>query len=196
MNNFLVEILTQEMPYAFIPSAVEQLHLNFEKLLKENLIKFDVVEVLATPRRLAVIIKNLDDKQEDIEKDVRGPILNIAKNESGGFTPAAIGFAKKNDVEVEALYEKEGYIWAKIKQKGKSAKDILIENTANIFLNLQGAHFMRWKDFDIKFSRPIENVLAFLMKKFYRLKLLIKHLPIQLSGTDTAKTKALRLKTL
>ncbi len=194
MNNFLVEILTQEMPYAFIPAAIEQLHANFEKLLKENFIAFNVVEVYATPRRLAVIIKGLSDKQEDVEKDVRGPILNIAKDEHGKFTPAATGFANKNCVNTSALYEKEGYIWAKVKQKGKSAKDILAQNTADIFLNLQGAHFMRWKDFEIKFSRPIENILALFNEEILPVEIVDKKAADTTQGHRYSANKNVKIK--
>ncbi len=194
MNNFLVEILTQEMPYAFIPSAVEQLHADFEKLLKENSIKFKTTEVYATPRRLAVIITGLDDKQEDIQKDIRGPILNIAKNEHGEFSPAAVGFANKNGVEQDALYEKEGYIWAKIKQKGKSTKEILSENISDIFLNLQGAHFMRWKDFDIKFSRPIENIVALFNEEILPLEIVDKKATNITYGHRYSANKSVKIK--
>ena len=109
-KDFLLEIQVQELPYKFIPSAIGQLKSSFEKLFKENALAFDKIEVYGTPRRLAVLVSNLAVSQEDISKDVRGPILNIAKNEAGEFSPAALGFAKKNGVEPSALYEKDNYI--------------------------------------------------------------------------------------
>ncbi|MBE7706326.1 MAG: glycine--tRNA ligase subunit beta [Cyanobacteria bacterium SIG30] len=160
MNNFLLEILVQELPYKFIPDAIRQLKDAFSKLLNENLIEYGNIDVYGTPRRLAVIIKDLAHAQKDIEKDARGPILSIAKDANGNYTPAALGFAKKNNVDEKNLYEKDNYIWAKIEIKGKSVKEILQDNIEKIILSMQGAHFMRWKDLDIKFSRPIENIVA------------------------------------
>lgn len=161
-KDFLLEVLVQELPYKFIPSAIKQLKSSFEKLFKENAFKYDSIDVYATPRRLAVIVNNLDICQDDIVKDIKGPILNIAKNDSGEYTPAAIGFAKKNNIETSALYEKDNYIWAKVTIKGNNVKDVLRENVQNLILKLQGSHFMRWADFEEKFSRPIENVVAIL----------------------------------
>lgn len=159
-NSFLLEILVEELPYRFIPSAIEQLKHGFCDLLDSHNLAHSDVKVYATPRRLTVLIDSLADAQEDVEKTLKGPILNIAKDSSGAYTPAGLGFAKKNNVDESALYEEDGYIWAKVKQNGKSAKDVLAENVESIILKLQGPYFMRWGYLDIKFSRPIENVVA------------------------------------
>ncbi len=173
-KDFLLEIQVQELPYKFIPSAVSQLKSSFEKLFRENALGYEDIKVYATPRRLAVLVDSLMINQENIEKDVRGPILNIAKDENGNYTPAALGFAKKNGVDVSALYEKDNYIWAKVEIKGNSASDILKNNVQNLILKLQGSHFMRWKDFDEKFSRPIENVVALLGNEIVDLSIMDK----------------------
>ncbi len=173
-KDFLLEVLVQELPYKFIPSAISQLKSSFEKLFKDNAFNYEAINVYATPRRLSVIVNNLDICQEDVVKDVKGPILNIAKNDKGEYTPAALGFAKKNGVEVSALYEKENYIWAKITLKGNDIRDILKNNVQNIILKLQGSHFMRWADNDEKFSRPIENVVALLGSEVVELNIMDK----------------------
>ncbi|GBF22898.1 glycyl-tRNA synthetase beta chain [Candidatus Gastranaerophilus sp. (ex Termes propinquus)] len=159
-NNFLLEILTEEMPYRFIPNACAQLELAFCELLKSYNLAFEEIKVYATPRRLAVAIDGLEAGQEDVEKTLKGPVLNMARDPSGKLTPQGLGFAKKNGVLENELYEEDGYIWAKVKQSGKSTKEILAQNAESIVLKLQGPYFMRWGHSDIKFSRPIENVLA------------------------------------
>ena len=183
-KDFLLELLVQELPYKFIPSAIEQLKSSFEKLLSENGLEYDKINVYATPRRLAVLVSALSEKQSDVEKDVKGPILSIAKTPDGSYSPAAVGFAKKNNVETSSLYEKDNYIWAKISIKGNNATDILKNNVENMILKLQGSHFMRWKDFDEKFSRPIENVVAIFGSDIVDLKIIDK--------TSTNKTKGHR----
>ena len=173
-KDFLLEVLVQELPYKFIPSAISQLKSSFEKLFNENGLAYENIKVYATPRRLAVLVDNLALSQETVSKDVKGPILNIAKTESREFSPAAIGFAKKNNVELSDLYEKDNYIWAKIEIKGNSTVDILKENIESLILKLQGAHFMRWAYNSEKFSRPIENVVALLGDEIVDLKILEK----------------------
>ena len=161
-RDFLLEVLVQELPYKFIPSAIAQLKSSFENLFVQNGLNYENIKVYATPRRLAVLVDNLALSQQTVTKDVKGPILNIAKNDNGEYTPAAIGFAKKNNVELSNLYEKDNYIWARIEIKGNSTVDILKKNVESLILKLQGAHFMRWAYNSEKFSRPIENVVALL----------------------------------
>ncbi len=160
MNKYLLEIGTEELAYKFIPSAMEQLKNEFSKTLEENEIKFSDIKVYATPRRLAVIIENIADKQDDIEKTIKGPISNIAYDENGNLTKAAIGFANKNGINLDKLFKQDNYVWAKIEQKGKDTKELLKSTVPNIILKLKGTHFMRWADLDIKFQRPIRWIVS------------------------------------
>ena len=64
MSKYLLEVGCEELPYKFINQAVEQLKTGFSRFLNENCIKFSDINVLATPRRLAVIIDGLAEKQE------------------------------------------------------------------------------------------------------------------------------------
>ncbi len=150
-NNFLLEILVQELPYQFIPYAEKQLVEVFSKLADENTLRFKEKKTNTTPSRIELKIKCLQGAQADIVKDVKGPVLSIAINENGDYTPAAVGFAKKNGVALDSLYKKDNYIWAKIEQKGKTAKEILTDNTEALIMKLQGSHFMRWGYFEEKF---------------------------------------------
>ena len=174
MSDFLLEILVQELPYKFIPDAQKQLKEAFERLFEQYGIEYKTLDVQATPRRLAVMIFGLDDKQKDILKESRGPILSIALDDKGNYTPAALGFAKKNGANEKGLYKKDNYIWAKVEIKGKSTKEILSENIENIIFKMQGAHFMRWGNHEQKFSRPIENILALYNDDILPLKVLDK----------------------
>ena len=160
MNKYLLEIGTEELAYKFIPSAMEQLKEEFSKTLKENEIKFSDIKIYATPRRLAVIVEDIAEKQEDIEKIIKGPIATIAYDENGNLTKAAIGFANKNGINPEKLYKQDNYVWAKIEQKGQDTKELLKSAVPNIILKLKGTHFMRWADLDIKFQRPIRWIVS------------------------------------
>lgn len=192
-KDFLLEIRVQELPYKFIPSAIEQLKSSMSNLFKENALSHEDIKVYATPRRLAVLVKNLAQEQETIEKDVKGPILNIAKAPDGSLTPAALGFAKKNNVEAKDLYEKDNYIWAHILVKGKKAADILKDNVENIILKMQGSHFMRWGNHSEKFSRPIEGVVALLGEDVVDLKIIDKVATNKTQGHRYSKNRELTI---
>ena len=192
--NFLLEILVQELPYQFIPSAEGQLASVFQKLLEENKLAFKEIKTYATPRRLALLIEGLSASTETIVKDIKGPILNIALDADGKYTMAAIGFAKKNNVSLDALYKKDNYIWAKVEQKGKSAKEVLVENIKNSILKLQGSHFMRWGYFEEKFSRPIENLVAILNDEVLEVEIFDKKATNKTRGHRFSDIKEVEIK--
>ena len=162
MSKYLLEIGLEELPYKFIPMAISQLESGFKNFLTENNVGYSNIKVMATPRRLAVIIDGLADSQPDVEKVVKGPIATVAYDENKNLTPAGIGFAKKNNIEPKDLYIEDNYVYAKISIKGKDTKSLLQENAPVIFSKLQGPHFMRWGSNDVKFSRPIRWVLSIL----------------------------------
>ena len=162
MSKYLLEVGVEELPYKFIPMAISQLEAGFKSFLESNNVGFDNIKVMATPRRLAVIIDGLATSQPDLEKTVKGPIATVAYDENKNLTPAGLGFAKKNNIEPSDLYVEDNYLYAKISIKGKNTKDLLKDNVPQIFAKLQGPHFMRWGSNDVKFSRPIRWVLSIL----------------------------------
>ena len=172
MSKYLLEIGVEELPYKFITSVESQLKDSFEKFLGANGIDFDRVNVLTTPRRLAVIIDGLADAQPDLTKVFKGPIRNIAYDENGNLSKAGEGFAKKNGVSPEDLYVEDGYVWAKAEVKGKCTKDVLAENIPDIIFKLQGSHFMRWSNYEEKFSRPIRWLVSIYNNDELKIKIL------------------------
>lgn len=174
MSKYLLEVGTEELPYKFIPSAIEQLNKGFTTFLNDNKVKFSDVKVYATPRRLAVIVDGLENKTEDEEKIVKGPIAKVAFDEAGNLTKAGEGFARKNNLSKEDLYIEDNYVHAKIVIKGKPIAELLQENVPSIFMKLQGSHFMRWGYNDEKFSRPIKWIVSILDKNEVKIKIIDK----------------------
>lgn len=174
MSKYLLEVGTEELPYKFIPSAIEQLNKGFTTFLNDNKVKFSDVKVYATPRRLAVIVDGLENKTEDEEKIVKGPIAKVAFDEAGNLTKAGEGFARKNNLSKEDLYIEDNYVHAKIVIKGKPIAELLQENVPSIFMKLQGSHFMRWGYNDEKFSRPIKWIVSILDGNEVKIKVIDK----------------------
>lgn len=174
MSKYLLEVGVEELPYKFIPMAISQLKNGFETFLNNNNVEFGDVKVMATPRRLAVIVSGLTASQPDVEKVVKGPIAKVAFDENKNLTKAGEGFAKKNGVSANELYVENDYLYAKISIKGKNTKDLLQENVPVIFSKLQGPHFMRWGNNDVKFSRPIRWVLSILDGEEVKIRIIDK----------------------
>lgn len=174
MSKYLLEVGVEELPYKFIPMAISQLKVGFETFLKNSNVEFGDVKVMATPRRLAVIVSGLAASQPDVEKVVKGPIAKVAFDENKNLTKAGEGFAKKNGVSADELYVENDYLYAKISIKGKNTKDLLQENVPVIFSKLQGPHFMRWGNNDVKFSRPIRWVLSILDGEEVKIRIIDK----------------------
>ena len=174
MSKYLLEIGTEELPYRFIPQAIEQLENGFKNFLNNSKVDFEKVDVYATPRRLAVIVSGLIEKSSDEEKIIKGPIAKVAFDENGSLTKAGEGFARKNGLTKDDLYIEDNYVHAKVTIKGKSIKELLQENVQSIVLKLQGSHFMRWGYNDEKFSRPIRWIVSLLDKEEVKIKIIDK----------------------
>lgn len=174
MSKYLLEVGTEELPYKFIPSAIEQLKNGFENFLNSNKVEFDDVKVYATPRRLAVIVSGLEKESKDEVKVVKGPVKRVAYDENGNLSKAGEGFCKKNGITPDDLYVEDDYVHAKIVIKGKSIVELLKENVPAIVLKLQGSHFMRWADNEEKFSRPIRWIVSILDRDEVKIKIIDK----------------------
>ena len=174
MSKYLLEVGCEELPYKFIPSAIQQLKTGFENFLNSNKVEFEDVKVYATPRRLAVIVSGLDKESKDEIKIVKGPIKRVAFDDQGNLTKAGEGFCRKNGIAPEDLYIEDDYVHAKVTIKGKSIVELLKENVPSIVLKLQGSHFMRWGVNDEKFSRPIRWIVSILDRDEVKIKIIDK----------------------
>ena len=174
MSKYLLEVGVEELPYKFIPMAISQLKKGFELFFNENKISYDSIKVMATPRRLAVIVEGLPNAQPDVEKIIKGPIASIAFDENNCLTKAGEGFVNKNNLTKADLYVENNYVHAKISIKGKNTKDLLQENVPIIFSKLQGPHFMRWSSNDVKFSRPIRWILSLFDNEQVKIRIIDK----------------------
>ena len=172
MSKYLLEIGTEELPYKFIPSAIQQLKTGFENFLNNNKINFEKVNVYATPRRLAVIVDDIAKSSPDEVKVVKGPIKKVAFDENGNLTKAGEGFLNKNGLTKDDAYIENDYLHAKVVIKGKPIEELLKENVPAIVLKLQGSHFMRWADNEEKFSRPIRWIVSLLDRDEVKIKII------------------------
>ena len=165
MPTFLLEVGTEELPADFVTSAIKQWESRLPKALAEHFLAPESIEVYGTPRRLAVLIQGLPVQQPDREEEVKGPPASAAFKD-GKPTPAAVGFARKQGVEVEALSvrdtDKGAFVFALKKTTGRLATEILTQLIPQWIFGLEGKRFMRWADGDLRFPRPVRWLVALL----------------------------------
>ncbi|MBS6720927.1 MAG: glycine--tRNA ligase subunit beta [Peptoniphilus harei] len=166
MNNYLLEIGVEELPSRFVNMAIEQLNEKSKKLLIENEIGFEDVKVYATPRRLSLIIEGLDEKQKDIQKEVKGPSVKIAYDDDKKPTKPLLGFMKSQNITEDDLITKElkgtDYVFANISSIGRKSQEILAEIMPSLIRDINFPKNMRWGGKNIRFARPIRWIVSLL----------------------------------
>lgn len=168
MPNLLFEIGCEELPPSLIENLTQQVLGNILKGLADNNIHFNKegIKTFSTPRRIAIYISELPLEQKLESIEVKGPPFNSAFDKNGNPTQAAIGFAKKYNLEPKDLTKKGvnniDYLFATTKTGGKKTKDVLSEVLYHSIKNTTGDKYMKWGDNEEKFSRPIKWILAIL----------------------------------
>ncbi|MBU5674582.1 glycine--tRNA ligase subunit beta [Paenibacillus brevis] len=163
-KDLLFEIGLEEMPARFIRAAVEQLKERTSKWLGDSVISYDSIESYATPRRLAVLVKGVAEKQEDVHEELKGPSRKIALDESGNWSKAALGFARSQGVDPDQFTFRElsgtEYIYVSKSREGVETKSLLSEGLLGILHAMNFPKNMRWGSYDFKFVRPIRWMVA------------------------------------
>ena len=161
-KDLLLEIGTEEVPAHVMPGILAQLKENAEKAFQENRIAFGSVRTIGTPRRTALIVKDLAEKQEDVSSENRGPSVQIAFDADGNPSKAAQGFARGQGVDPKDLVEKDGYVYAMVHEEGKATAKLLQDLLKDLICGLSFPNNMRWADLDFKFMRPLRWIVALL----------------------------------
>jgi glycyl-tRNA synthetase beta chain len=161
MPDFLLEIGLEEVPARMIASAqAELLKRTLALLTREQLVAADpTAHAYSTPRRLAVLIKDVLTQQPDITEETTGPAVKIAFKD-GQPTPAAEAFARKSGIAVADLRTittpKGDYLAATTLKRGRTATEVLATELPKEIAALYWAKNMRWiPGSNEKFVRPV-----------------------------------------
>ncbi len=162
-RDFLVEIGTEELP----PKALKQLCQAFlqgiESGLKDKQLTYSSASVYGAPRRLAVLVTQLEEQQQDTKTLLFGPPLSAAYDKQGNPTKAAEGFARKCDVAIQDLQEIDSGKGVKLAyqvvQKGRPTTLMLPDIVKNSLDQLPIPKRMRWGSRRLEFVRPTHWVL-------------------------------------
>lgn len=164
-HSYLLEIGLEEIPAHVVTPSIQQLAQKVTKFLKENRLSYDSIEQFSTPRRLAIRINGLGDRQPDIEEDAKGPARKIAQDADGNWTKAAIGFTKGQGLTVDDITFKTikgtEYVYVHKLIQGKTTQEIL-PGIKDVVESLNFPTMMKWANYDFKFVRPIRWLVSIL----------------------------------
>ncbi|MFO0646957.1 MAG: glycine--tRNA ligase subunit beta [Polyangiales bacterium] len=160
----LLEIGCEELPTSFLDGALEQLRTLVSDELSKARIEHGNVRVLGTPRRLAVLVSSVVPEVSAREEEVLGPSESAAKTPDGGWSKAAEGFAKKNNVLTADLSiadtAKGRYLRAVIRHPGSYTASLLPAVLAAVCKRISFSKSMRWASGETAFGRPIQWIVA------------------------------------
>lgn len=159
-KDLLLEIGTEEVPAHFMPGILAQLKEKATAKFQEMRLDFDEVTSLGTPRRTALLVKNLAETQQGASSEYKGPSTAIAFDKDGNPTKAAIGFARGKKVDVADLVVKDGYVYAVSSEEGKQTVELLPTLLKELVEGLNFPKNMRWGDLDFRFVRPLRWLVA------------------------------------
>ncbi|SMN14463.1 Glycyl-tRNA synthetase beta chain [uncultured Candidatus Thioglobus sp.] len=158
-QDFLLELGTEELPPKLLKQLSNDLSSNLTKQFSELNLSFSEVEAFATPRRLAVLVYDLQCQQDDQVIERKGPAVNAPEQ-------AVAGFAKSCGVEASALEKKAlgkiDYFFFSQDKKGLKTQDLLAEVVDTAIKKIPITRAMRWSDLDFNFVRPVHWLIMML----------------------------------
>ena len=162
-RDFLFEIGLEEMPARFVTDSMNQLQEKVKGWLDTNQLAYANIHAYSTPRRLAVLVEGLQEKQEDVTLEAKGPAKKVALTAEGEWSKAAQGFTRGQGLTVEDIYFKEinGMEYAHVQKhvQGKETKEIL-SSIGSVATSLHFPKNMRWADGDLRYVRPIKWLVS------------------------------------
>ncbi|PHR65669.1 glycine--tRNA ligase subunit beta [Alcanivorax sp.] len=163
-RDLLIELGTEELPPKALASLSAALTDEFVRQLDEAGLNHGEVERFAAPRRLALLVRDLDEKQADRDIERQGPAVQAAFDSDGNPTKAAQGFAASLGLTVDQLGRQDTgkgeRLVAQITEKGKGAAELIPAFFTQAIQKLPIPKRMRWGKRKVQFVRPAHWLVA------------------------------------
>jgi glycyl-tRNA synthetase beta chain len=164
-RDLLFEIGVEELPGGYVPPALEQL----ERVAREGLaglrLGFAELSTYGTPRRLALFVRDLAERQTDFDEEAMGPAVKVAFDAGGQPTRALLGFCSGKGVDPSQVRRVESakgqYVVVTVHHAGKPAIEVLTALLGTLPARLDFPKSMRWlPGDDTRFGRPVRWLVA------------------------------------
>lgn len=162
-RDLLVEIGTEELPPTALLNLSQSFAEGFMTQVAQHHLNAGPVQIFATPRRLALLVKDLESFQPNQELLRRGPSVKAAFDITGQPTPAALGFARSCGVGIESIEQEDTdkgpCLIFRNRQVGQATMELLKSMVDRALVSLPIPKRMRWGDQDDEFVRPVHWVV-------------------------------------
>ncbi len=164
MKTLLLEIGSEEIPAGYIQPALQSLAADLLNKLDEARITHGPAATYGTPRRLAVAVTDVAERQAALTTELVGPPASVGFDQHGKPTVAAVKFAEKAGVTMPQVTVKETpkgrYLCALKTEKGLPAPEVLKRILPEAVLAVPFPKRMKWGELHVEFARPIQSLLA------------------------------------
>jgi glycyl-tRNA synthetase beta chain len=163
-RDLLFEIGVEELPAGYVAPALAQLERGVREGLESLRLGLGGAETYGTPRRLAVLVHRVSERQSDLHEDVMGPAARVAFDDQGHPTRALLGFCAGKGVEPSSVRRvatpKGEYVSVTVHHVGRSALEVVPALLAEVATGLQFPKTMRWDAGEYRFGRPVRWLVA------------------------------------
>ncbi|PKQ00991.1 MAG: glycine--tRNA ligase subunit beta [Alphaproteobacteria bacterium HGW-Alphaproteobacteria-13] len=158
MTDFLLELRSEEIPARMQVGARAELDKLFRAQMTEAGLDVGALTIWSTPRRLALIAKDLPQATAAVSEELKGP-------RTGAPPQALEGFLRKTGLTQDRLQDRDGIWFAVIDKPGRATKDVLAEAIPAIVRAFAWPKSMRWgKDSSssesLRWVRPLSGIVA------------------------------------
>ncbi|MEJ2115040.1 MAG: glycine--tRNA ligase subunit beta [Gammaproteobacteria bacterium] len=165
-KDLLIEIGTEDLPARLLQNISKEFGVLLCEQLQSAELSFSKYKIFSTPRRLAVLVNDLDTKQKDQIIQRKGPKASDAFGKDGKPTQAAIGFASSCGIEVEQLETDDDIDNPRLTYSenriGKNTSSLLPNIIEESVKKISFPKRMRWSQSAAEFIRPIRWLLVIL----------------------------------
>ena len=160
MSDFLLELRSEEIPARMQAGARAELEKLFRKAMDEAGVALGALTVWSTPRRLALIARDLPLATAAVSEEVKGPRV--------GAPPQALeGFLRKTGLSENQLVERDGVLFAVTNKPGRATSDVLTEAIPAIVRGFSWPKSQRWgaasiSSESLRWVRPLSGIVAIL----------------------------------
>jgi glycyl-tRNA synthetase beta chain len=155
MADFLLELLSEEIPARMQANARNELARLFAECTSEAGLRTGPIDVHSTPRRLVLIARDVADCTEPTREETKGPRTSAP--------PQALeGFLRKIGLSRDQLEDRDGVYFAIIERPGRPAAEILADSVKRIVADFPWPKSMRWGSGSLRWVRPLHGIVAIL----------------------------------
>lgn len=175
--DLLLEIGSEELPASYLPPAIKWLEKSFEKLFQEEGLAHGELRLLATPRRIALFVQDLDAATSEEEVQRKGPTLALAFDADGFLTRVGKGFCESIGIEEPQItrdelinghlpqlairtHKETDYLYGILQKPARSAAQILSERLPKMLAEIPFPKRMHWNGEGGYYPRPVRWLVA------------------------------------